>query len=244
MMPFIEKFDLATHAQDQQAWLTDFIRYLQQHDSTPGTFVDIGANHGDLSDAIINAQDGRDYQLICVEPHTQLFTGLCQKFRHNQHVKLIDMLASDQTGQVLDFHETDHGSSFVHFSPVDFSGICKVVRKSTICVDDLLSDAAYRCKFMKIDAEGHDFRILNGSTNTLSVQRPIVLFEFSGMMACKAYGFTPADWYRFFQDHRYKLLCPIGLKNEKFILQNFNKLVPEFVDLLAVPEESYPSLLE
>lgn len=242
MMPVIEKLNRLTYEQDQKVWLTDLIRYLRRHDSTPGTFIDIGANHGGLSDAIISAQDDQDYQLICIEPHTQLFADLCQKFRHNQRVKLIDMLASDQTGQVLDFHETDHGFSYVHFSPVDFSGICKVVQKSTICVDDLLSDAAYRCKFIKIDAEGHDFKILTGSTNTLSSQRPIVLFEFSGMMACKAYGFTPADWYGFFQDIRYKLLCPIGPKNEKFILQNFNKLMPEFVDLLAVPEELYPSL--
>lgn len=243
MMPVISKLNLITYKHDQKAWLTDFIKYLRQQNSDPGTFMDIGANRGALSDAIISAQGDQDYELICIEPHTQLFADLHQRFRCNPRVKLTDMLASDQSGQVLDFHETKNGSSYVNFSPVNFGGACTVVKKRTICVDDLLSEATYRCRFIKVDAEGHDFKILMGSKNTLSNQRPIVLFEFSGMMACKAYGITPSEWYGFFQDLDYKLLCPIGPKKEEFILQNFNKWVPEFVDLLAVPKEAYLDLL-
>lgn len=243
MMPVISILNSITYEQDQKAWLTDFIRYLRQHDSEPGTFIDIGANRGTLSDAIISAQDDQDYQLICVEPHTQRFSDLRERFQCNPRVKLTDMLASDQSGQLLDFHEIKNGSSYVNFSPVNLSGAVTVVQKITICVDDLLSEAAYRCKFIKIDAEGHDFKILTGSKNTLSNQRPIVLFEFSGMLACKAYGVTPSEWYGFFHDLEYKLLCPIGPKKEEFILQNFNKWVPEFIDLLAVPKEEYLNLL-
>lgn len=246
MIPYIEKFDADTYWQDQINWIGDFLSFLATKEKTGNTtLVDIGANLGSITDRMIQAQVSDDYDIICVEPHPVLFDQLTEKYRNNPRLRVLPFVMNDVVQDNIDFnYSLDHpGSSHVKFTPGDVKASYQTVTRQAVSIDHLCREFRHRCSFIKIDAEGHDFLILRGAEKLLSTDRPVVLFEFSGLMACKQYDYTPLQWYQFFQHMGYRLLSPIGCHEEKFILKNYDNFCPDLIDLLAIPTEKYVKLV-
>ena len=61
-------------------------------------------------------------------------------------------------------------------------------------------------KFIKIDVEGGEMGVLEGSIKTIQRCQPIILFEF-GMGASDIYGTKPSDIFDYFENLDYKIYC-------------------------------------
>jgi FkbM family methyltransferase len=242
MIPFIGNFNEATYRQDQINWLGDLLDFLSQHNKIlNSTMLDIGANTGTITDQMIQAQTKDEFDIICVEPDPELYDHLQNKYRDRDSITVYPWVMNDVSQDAIDFYcSVDRpGSSHVRFTPDSVQSVYQKISRCAKTIDDLCQDLHRRCSFIKIDAEGHDFWILRGAEQVLTRDRPVVLFEFCGLMACERYGFSPTQWYRFFQHIGYRLLSPIGHHDEKFILAHYGRFCPDLVDLLAIPAEHY-----
>jgi FkbM family methyltransferase len=246
VIPCIKQFNPDTYHDDQIQWVGDFLIFLSSHDNgSSSTIVDIGANRGSISDRIIEVQNKDDYDLICIEPHPVLFEDLKVKYHHNHNVRIFPYVMNDVIADGITFNYSMDfpATSHVLFSPNGVQATYTAISRQAQTLNALMSMFRHRCSFIKIDAEGHDFLILQGATDLLSTHRPVILFEFSGMLASKQYRYTPIEWYRFFRDLDYQLMSPIGGHDEKYILKNYARYCPDLIDILAIPKEKYHSFV-
>lgn len=227
---------------DQQTWLGKFIRKILLGTTGPLQMFDVGANRGHITDCMISAADGHDYLVHAVDPHPVYFNLLQEKYQHNPRVKIYPHIASDVKNNHEKFHYSiqDGALSYFKHSPAPERSKqisdWQTTERKTIRIDDIVDQNA-ATPFIKIDAEGHDFFVLQGSQWTLSNHRPYVLFEFSGKLNCNDYGYTPKQWLQFFKERQYELVAPMGKRNQKFVLSHFNVYHPDLHDILAFPIE-------
>lgn len=89
-------------------------------------------------------------------------------------------------------------------------------------------------KFIKVDAEGADFYILQGATRILSKDRPLVVFESGRVNAnpAKSYGYTEDQFNDFFQAQNYVLYDIAGFKYQTRFWEH-----PTLNDFVAIPRE-------
>ena len=105
--PIMIDYNDNRYQQDQIFWISDVIRYLSiLHGSKPFTIVDIGANKGDITDAMIAAGNNQ-HDIVCVEPHPVMFRHLKKKFQSNTKVKVFDFVINDQVVEEIDFFCSD-----------------------------------------------------------------------------------------------------------------------------------------
>jgi len=89
-------------------------------------------------------------------------------------------------------------------------------------------------KLIKIDTDGHELRVLNGSREILKNIRPYVIFE-CGQYVLKENHVFFSEFESLFNDLNYKLY---DLSTNKLVtLQNFSQIVPlnSTTDIIAVP---------
>jgi FkbM family methyltransferase len=89
--------------------------------------------------------------------------------------------------------------------------------------------------FIKIDAEGAEYSILQGATGCLSKFRPVVAFEF-GVNSSSAYGVTPHQMNELWAQQGYQVFAITGklLTPEEFMTSAREQ---RLWDYIAVPEE-------
>lgn len=248
MMPSIVKFDDLTYAVDQKIWLGRFLQYFTGlYCVEKASIIDVGANRGYLSDTMIDALIEIETEVVCFEPHPILYQDLVRKYQNKKNVKILPYIAHDKTETAVAFHYSCQRPSYSHvrFSPghgeppTDFQRI--FVR--AIKIDDIMDQLTHPCIFVKIDAEGHDFSVMQGAQNLIERDRPVILFEFCGQLMCDNYNLTAMDWYKFFESKQYRLISPIGLHQENFILSRFKTHCPDLCDLLAIPIEKFDQIV-
>jgi FkbM family methyltransferase len=102
-------------------------------------------------------------------------------------------------------------------------------------IDDLFADLP-ALHYIKIDAEGGEYHILQGARRSLQKFRPVVGFEF-GALALGAYQVTPADMARFWGEQGYKIYGIDGrpLTESEFIVSAQTQQIWDYV---AVPADN------
>jgi FkbM family methyltransferase len=101
-------------------------------------------------------------------------------------------------------------------------------------IDDLIRpEHRARIAFIKTDLEGGDFDALRGGSEVISRSRPLIVSEFSGHFAARAYGFTEDEFFRFFSDHDYAVFDFFGepYAHDAFNAENM------LAEIVAVPNE-------
>jgi FkbM family methyltransferase len=243
MIPKIPSYHAETYEQDQLIWLADLLRELDRcfglHQSV---LIDVGANRGKITQTLLSCHEGKDCEFVCLEPNPDLYLDLKNQFAGRTDIQILPFVAHDRSQSNIPFNvsRTRPGLSYVQFTPTQintdgFEQICC----EAISVDDVMKPFDKPCSFIKIDAEGHDFKVLQGARATLQKDRPVVLFEFSGKLTCEAYDITPMQWFQFFENNQYELIAPVGGHDKRYILSHFGLCSPELVDLLAVPREKF-----
>jgi len=152
--------------------------------------VDVGANHGTvLADITRIAPAGRH---VAFEPIPQL----CEELRRAypdvevRQAALYNVAGESTFSHV---HGSADGWSGLRFRPLP-AGEDAMVEEISVRLEvlDQVLDPDYRPALVKIDVEGAELQVLEGSLRTLRTHRPIVIFE-HGTGSAEAYGTAPND---------------------------------------------------
>lgn len=135
--------------------------------------VDVGANLGLYSYYFLNLIPSSS-RLYAFEPRTDIFKILRNKF-DNPNFRCEKFAISDRIGTEKLYLNASHGkNSFIYtneFSGFSFEYSC------TIDLDTFFRNKNLNVSFLKIDAEGSEYRILKGCKDLLTNHQPIILCE-------------------------------------------------------------------
>lgn len=138
----------------------------------PKTVVDVGANSGDFLLAL--SSDLKNY--LGIEPIDEEHSALNQNCEIRGLSKPLNLAASDKTGYIEMYVSTEHGDS----SPITPArGYSEIREVRATRLDDLLSNQSFKSSetidLLKIEAEGYEPEILQGSANLLKICRWVVV---------------------------------------------------------------------
>lgn len=180
-------------------------------------FVDVGANVGDWASAL-GALAHDDFRLVAYEPSRSACALLESRFEGDSRVEVRDVALGDRPGELsfLEEHDAGKGSSLVPgLTPIH--GTNHVVTVTTLDAElDRLSWPVV--DFVKIDAEGYDFRVMKGACNLLKSQR-IALLQFEYNRSWQLAGDTLFGAMSFLASHGYTTYL---LKRDGLFVLNYN----------------------
>ena len=142
--------------------------------------IDIGANIGALT-LLMAFQTGPEGRVIAVEPHPLMLQRLQNNIRLNRlrHVNIIPAAVSDTEGRKTLYSKPgDHfhqGASSLQQSEkltdrMEIQTITGAVLEKKVGNE--------KCKFVKIDVEGHDYIVLKEIRNIVKESKPVIVFEY------------------------------------------------------------------
>ena len=112
-------------------------------------------------------------KVYAFEANPDIFSYLKQNVEQNdiQNIELFNTLLSDSI-QLLDFYKRNDGTSRVSSRAV--KGKCLSLPADSL---DNLLNIEEKIKLIKIDCEGHEFKVLEGAKKIIEKSRPIILIE-------------------------------------------------------------------
>lgn len=163
--------DLATAAEPEEA---DVRRLVHEGDAA----LDIGANFGVFT-KLFSELVGQHGSVIAFEPIPQTFRTLTAALKryHWSNVQAVNKAVSDHVGRVLMVvpqYEDSLGDNLYQASIVTSPQSPKTFSIEAVTIDSLRLP---RVDFMKIDVEGHELEVLQGSSQTLERHRPTLMVE-------------------------------------------------------------------
>ena len=141
--------------------------------------VDIGAHCGQYS-ILMSAMCGLTGQVIAFEPDPYARELLLQNLRLNPQIKrpIVESCAvSDAAGEALLFSKGGNSQSSLARSGVEFSAVDKSeeIRVALVALDEYLQEHQWPMpRWVKIDAEGAEIRILHGAPQVLASEAGII----------------------------------------------------------------------
>jgi len=170
-----------------------------------GTFVDVGANNGVYSYAALRSFG----QVVAVEAHPDL-TGLLGRIVGRRGV-VLPLALSDAAGEAT-LWVPRHGRIDVttRSSLDEQANPGFALRPVQVAVTTLDALAIERPAVIKIDVEGHEFRVLSGAAQTLERHKPVCIVEVeerhnAGGVA-RAFAFFAGLGYEAWYLHRGRLM--------------------------------------
>jgi FkbM family methyltransferase len=171
-------WDIAVSILGQDVEIKETYASLINSSEPPEIFVDIGANYGIHSLPFLTHQ----IETIAFEPNTSCHDYLREVCALNaMKLRIEDVALGDRDSYVeLWYPEKDAwlGSTDISVKQkleAKHNLTTRRVRQKTL--DEYLTDIGNRRLLIKIDAEGSEYRILQGALCTLQKNRPLVLFE-------------------------------------------------------------------
>lgn len=138
------------------------------------TFIDVGANVGEWSEAVMNQGAEKGF---CFEPSSQAVARLHKKFPAD-NIVIRPVALSDQKGILTFYEEADCGKMSSLATMNRGTGVVeKQVEVSTL--DDEFSDESVSIDLLKTDCEGWDLRALKGGAKLLE-RTKFIQFEYNG----------------------------------------------------------------
>lgn len=175
-------------------WLYDrqtfeVMRRVLKRDSC---FVDIGAHTGDiLRRAVAFAPDGKHWAF---EPLPYLFEQVKAEFRQ---AEVFNVALSDRSGTIEFNHNIDMpGRSGMNRTPMDAEHRIEKITAKTVTLDSLISG---RVDMIKVDVEGAELLVFRGARETISRNKPVIVFE-HGLGGADSYGHTPEQVFDLLTD--------------------------------------------
>jgi len=161
-----------------EANLTNFlVRFLKKGDIV----LDVGAHIGFysmLSSAIVGGKG----QVHSFEPTPWTFELLKKNTKELANVVLNNKAVSDKK-ENISFADYGPGYGAYNTAHKDGSTLKKkstIINTETVVLDDYCKEKNIRPNFVKLDAEGYEFTILNGMKYILEEIRPLITLEVAG----------------------------------------------------------------
>ena len=156
------------------------------------SFVDVGANRGEWSDKVLkSASHVRSLHLF--EPQLKLYKELCTKFSSEN----INVYRTPLSNQVSEVNFTDEGRS--SRISANFSKGNQVIRTDRL--DNIIKEPI---DIIKIDCEGHDFKVILGSEKLIANKlNKFISFEYNDLWLEQSSSLIQC--IEFFRDFNYKV---------------------------------------
>jgi FkbM family methyltransferase len=144
-----------------------------------GLVLDIGANVGAWTDAVLSAAP--DVQIIAIEPGDDARRKLEARFAGNQQISIDPRAVSDHKG-TSPFYVTEHSHNASLRQPLAETaglydvggwGVSEVVTVETTTVDEIT--AGRHVAVLKIDVQGAEAAVLSGAAATLERTDAVLL---------------------------------------------------------------------
>jgi FkbM family methyltransferase len=161
-------------SQNGERWL------LERVAGRVGTFVDVGANVGAWSEAVLAGNP--QARGIAVEPGAVALERL--RSRLGGRIEIVDAACADSEGEAV-FNELPDAGETSSLAAADAIAEAATRTVQVTTLDRLLESRGIdTVDLVKIDAEGYDGRVLAGAGRALAGQRlGIVQFEYNGPWA-------------------------------------------------------------
>lgn len=158
--------------------------------------IDVGSHVGEILDLFLKyAPEGKH---IGFEPIPQLASNLKEKYEGQVVIK--DCGLSNECGQ-KEFTHVKNAEAFSGFKERDYQNRqvdLNTITVKTCTLDQTLSEENMkRIDLIKIDVEGAELEVLEGSEATIKAQKPLVIFE-HGKGAADFYKTEPEQIFQFF----------------------------------------------
>lgn len=208
--------------------------------NTDHVMIDVGANIGTITEIMLTHINKTSGLVIAIDAHPKWL----DQFIYAQHklVKIYNIgCYSEKRIKKFIAHTTMTGIGFIGMPPdptiVDLTDL-HINNIECDTLDNIIKlPDNKKIALIKIDAESADFEIILGSSDIIKKYRPFIIFEFSGQCIERIHAHTRIDFFEFFNQNQYSVYS-VGLgRSTEYIADHWDERVPEFKDILAVPNE-------
>jgi FkbM family methyltransferase len=164
---------ISLHGLYEKRLISLIIEFLDRLDSkiNKSTAIDVGANIGNHSLAL------SEYfkSVLSFEPEPENFELLKINTRLENNIEIFNLALSDESGlgHVVSGHALNRGTAHIASS-------AKTEKNSSPCTLeklDSIKDIEGPVGFIKIDVEGHEFKVLQGGAKLIKMYQPIIALE-------------------------------------------------------------------
>ena len=201
--------------------------------------IDAGANFGVMSLQFANiATEGKIYSF---EPtHYAL-----AKFRRNLElnpglavrIEVVNSFLSDKTVQNADIKAYSswklNNEKSVEMHPEHLGAVKSSDGVGSVTLDDFCSSRQLqRLDFIKIDTDGHEYKILSGAKEAIKKYQPQIIFEI-GLYVMEEKGIDFSFYTNFFKDLNYNMYHSVN--SSLITFENYKDYIPkrETIDIIA-----------
>jgi len=150
-------------------------KLLKKNNTLHPTVIDIGANVGLYSKVILEALFERKGKCISFEPRNDVYKAL-KKRVNSDYMVAENFSISNHINTSKLFLSASHGKNSL-FKYDEFIGFDWQYTNSITLDSYISTNSIKNIELIKIDVEGHEFQVIEGSLGTLAKFRPIVLCE-------------------------------------------------------------------
>jgi FkbM family methyltransferase len=204
---------------------------------------DVGANVGSM--ALRFAQGASEGHVYAFEPTDYAFAKLQRNLSLNpklaECISPVQQFLSDQSKsepQIQAYASWKVDGSAKNSHPLHGGTVMPAKSVSAITLDQFCGqNRIQHIDLIKIDTDGHEYKVLSGAHATIRKFRPYIIFEIGGyVLEEQQLGFEQFNEH--FQSLNYTLR---NIKNgKKITLQNFSNQIPlrATTDIIAIPPEA------
>ena len=154
------------------------VNYIKTEISQFSYFLDIGSNSGTIS---LPFCDRKDLKIICFEPLEYSYKKLIRNYEINnffgKHI-FHKIALSDKTGEgYIHFSNTDCNTGTASINPEFKNNTWNDKQKIFLEKLDNLYDFKNQSLFIKIDVEGHEDKLIDGSVNIIKNNKVLMYLE-------------------------------------------------------------------
>lgn len=170
--------------------------------------IDIGANQGLHTYPMARKvkPDGKVYSFEPIPIHYhQLLDEISNNKMYASVIQMYPYALSDRDEKmefIVNLDNTAYCSGFHKNENVSYKNTKKIIVESRKI--DSIFTGLESVKFVKIDVDGAELKVLNGAKNLLRKQRPVIAFE-CGDFCSKSYGYRSIEIFIFLQSLDYEI---------------------------------------
>jgi FkbM family methyltransferase len=173
------------------------IRYMQRVLRPGDTAVDVGSHKGGWLHWMAKAV-GPEGRVFAFEPQPGLAKSLADvvRFRRLKNVTVEKMAVSSSSGTAILHHPTGRTSTGATLEEGVFTENDARTQTAVTTIDDYFfkdpSKQGLRVRFIKVDVETHEYKVLRGAERVLTEHKPHLIFE------CEARTFKAGEMTELF----------------------------------------------
>ena len=186
-----------------QPEFTRMFWYLLSQIPPNSTVIDIGAHMGYYSLQAARYLLQRGGTVFAFEPHPAIFSNLKQnkEINHLHNLILVQSAVYNKVGE-MQFFATPH-TGYSSLSCVsNYNQVYKV--KTTTLDKFVILNNIHQVKLIKIDAEGAELPILQGSEYIIMRDRPYIIYE-ENENTCRNFGYSVEELRKFLHKLKYDI---------------------------------------